>query len=62
MKKFKNLSAFLLVVVIVSLFIACGNEIVDEATDRIEDRIEYRIDPVEDRVERYFERLFRFYD
>ena len=55
------LSALLLVIVIVSLFVACGNEIVDEATDRIEDRIEYRIDPVEDRVERYFERLFKKY-
>ena len=62
MKNIKNLSALLLVIVIVSLFVACGNELVDHATDRIEDKIESRLDPVEDRVERYFERLFRFYD
>ena len=62
MKKLKNLSALLLVVVIVSLFVACGSEIVDHASDRIEDRIESRLDPVEDRVEHYFERLFRIYD
>ena len=51
MKKLKNLSALLLVIVIISLFVACGNEIIDHATDKLENRIENKVDRIENKVE-----------